>query len=400
MSKAKVLATQFRASWLLGLLVAGNAWAVYQPSQLPDPSRRWSVSLSVREGYDDNVDASPTIRKGSATTSVESQLFLNIPMDQSFFGLRYAYGLTYYSDRADDDLDQNHSWDLFFSHRFTSRLTLDMSDTLRRTVTPSLLEDFGRGPVLVRQNGSYWLNYLTAGLTYNVSRRWLASLSQSWETRFYDQSNDNDLDTYTTTASIVYTIDPVNTLGCSFRFGYVDYEVTPQLGDRDSTSESLFLTYTHLFSPQISFNAAGGITLVQYATGNGSLAPYASSGFAYTYAPGSTVSLTLGYSLGSSDSAEYRSSQSLSVGTQISHRLTPKCRLTANLGYVHSSLEDAITGAPSLDEDAIRFNASVSYAFFRWLYADLTYSFEQYWPEDSTQSYNRNRITAGVRFVY
>lgn len=390
--------------WLaLGLLAAPAAWAVYQPSQLPDPSRRWSVSLAAREGYDDNINSSPTIRKGSATTTVEPRLYLNIPLDRTFIGLRYTYQMVYYSSRVDNEIDQNHVMDLILSHQFNPRLTLDINDSMRRGLSPSLVEDSFGGPTLRRENGDFWYNYLSAGLTYNVSRRWLASLSQSWDTWAYDKSNDNDRNNYSTTASAVYTMDPVSTVGLSFRFGLVDYDEPGLNNERNSTSETLFLSYTHIFTPQLSFSAAGGLTLVQFSANGGSLAPYGSSSLAYTYSPGCTASLSLGYSFSSSDNAAYRSSQALSVSGQVSHRISQKCQTTLGLGFVNSRYSDLTSGfigSSSITDNALRLSASVSYGFTRWLYADLVYSFEQYWPNASADSYNRNRVSAGMRLTY
>lgn len=390
--------------WIaLGLLAATTARAVYQPSQLPDPSRRWSVSLSAREGYDDNINGSPGIRKGSATTTVEPRLYLNIPLDQTFFGLRYTYGMTYYSSRTDGEVDQNHVMDLILSHRFTPRLTLDINDSMRRGLSPSLVETEGGFPVLRRENGDFWFNYLSAGLTYNVSRRWLASLNQSWETWAYDEAQENDRNTYSTMASAVYTLDPVSTLGLSCRFSLVDYDEPGPNDERNSTAETLFLTYTHLFSPQLSFSAAGGFTVIQFASSGGNISPYGSSSISYTYAPGSTASLSLGYSFSSSDNAGYRTSQSLSLSGQISHRVSSRCQATMGIGFSNSRYSDLATGYigdSSITDNALRLSASASYQFYRWLYADFVYSFEQYWPNDSASSYNRNRVSAGLRLTY
>ena len=395
--------------WKVGCLsviataAATTTFAVYQPSQLPDPSRRWSVSLSVREGYDDNINSSPSIRKGSATTTVEPRLYLNIPLDQTYLGLRYTYRMVYYSNREDGDVDQAHIMDLILSHRFNPRLTLDINDSLRRGLEPSIVETSSGFPVLTRLNGDFWYNYLSGGLTFNASRRWLLSLTQGWETWNYDESATSDRDGFSTTASAVYTLDPVSTVGVSFRFGLTDFREAGVNNERNSTAETLYLSYTRIFTPQLSFSAAGGITLVQFAANGGSLAPYASASLGYTYAPGSTASLSLGYSFSSSDNAGYRSSQSLSLAGQISHRLTQKCRLSLNLAYVHSHFSDLTTGyvgSSTMDDDAIQLGATASYAFTHWLYADLSYGFEQYWFGVGTGSYNRNRIAAGLRLTY
>jgi len=389
-----------------GLLFAVDALAVYQPSQMPDPSRRWAVSLSLRQGFDDNANGSSVDKKGSATSIVEPRLYLNIPLDQTFIGLRYTYNMTYFWDRAGDDVDQAHIADVLFSHRFNPRLTLNINDSMRYGVQPELVESTISGPIVRRNEGDYWFNALSGSLTWSASRRWLLTLGEAWEHWEYtDEANAdaNNRDSFATSASAVYTLDPVSSLGVNVRFGMNRYETAGADDERDSQSETLYLSYTHVFSPKLTAQIAGGGGFSQFGNGDNDFSPYASASASYTYAPESTASLSLSYSFTVSDTASYRSSDTLVISPQISHRLSRKARVALGADYVRYDLQNPRAGfllPSSTVEDAVRARVGFSYLFNRHLSADFNYYYERIWSDLGGRSYDRNRVSAGMSFIF
>ena len=387
---------------------AASVWAVYNPQQLPDPSRRWSVSVSAREGYDDNVFTSQTDRQGSITTLVEPQLLVNFPQEQTFFGMRYTYDMTYYwNKRSNQSLDQSHSLDLLLSHRFSPRLALDINDSLRRGLEPELVDLSTGVPLIQRQNGDYWYNTLSCSLTYNLSRRWLISLSQDWQRWAYDDAaaaQVNDLNSYNTVASAIYSVSPSTSLGINYQYGLTAY-ADPGPGDvRDFESHSLYLSLSHQFNPQLSLQLAGGATEGLFSDHH-DISPYATASLSYNYAPGSTIAAGFGYTLTSSSVGEYRASDTLSLSAQVAHRITPKCQATLNGAYVLSTLKNLNPTIPTdlpaeTTQTSWRLGVGLSYNFTRWLAADVNYSHDRVNSNISNWAFERNRVNAGLRLTY
>lgn len=398
-----------RISWAGMMLFAATVQAVYLPSQLPDPSRRWSVSVSVREGYSDNVNATATHREGSSYTTVEPKFYLNLPGDQTFFGLQYTYQMFYYPNRtAPEEVDQNHIFDLLCSHRFTPRLTLDVNDSFRRAISPELANTVNGVPRIERERGDYWYNALSGSLTYSASHRWTLSLAQLWETVSYDKSSiakDSDHNSFSTSASATYTVDPVSSVGANVRYSFTLQREPGHNDERNSQSEAVFLSYTHLFTPVLGLNLAGGASFNQFGEGQSSVSPYASGSLSYTYLPDCTLSFIAGYSFFDTEVAAYRSSDTFSMSAQLSHRLTPKCRVTLSAAYLlyqyRNRTEQVVANVPTNPmENALRLGLSASYQLTRWLYADLSYGYDQVWSDFQDREYWRNRIDGGLRFTF
>jgi predicted porin len=389
-------------------LLGATARAVYLPSQLPDPSRRWSISVALQEGYNDNTSNSSDHRRGSSYTRFEPKLYLNYPMDQTFLGLRYTYQLYHFPNRVDSgQVDQNHILDLLYSHRFTPRLTLDVNDSLRRGIAPELTSTIGGVERIERSRGDYWFNALSGGLTYSASHRWTLALSQAWETWRYDEkdiADGSDHDGFTTSASATYTLDPVSSVGLNARYSCALYRKPGDKHERNSQSEAVFLSYTHLFTPVLGLNLAGGASFNEFGDDHHSTSPYFSLSLSYTYLPDCTLSFIAGYSFYDTDVTGYRSSDSLSLSAQLAHRLSRKCRVTLSAAYIRSQYgnrtEEIIGGPSDPADNAVRVGLSASYGFTRWLSLDMSYAYERVWSDFDNRDYWRNSVGAGLRVTF
>ena len=401
--------------WMLvftGLLCGTVAHAVFEPSPLSDPSRRWAISAAASGGYDDNIFDSPSDspnKKSSATSVLESKFYVNYPMDQTFLGLRYAYNAIYYWDRSGGDpWDQSHVADFIFSHRFNPRLQLDLTDNFRRGLSPELVNIANGTPYISQQQGDYFYNYLNAALTYNISRLWTLTITTGWETWSYDNPAvvyGNDRNVYSPGIGLNYTLSPSTTLGIEFHEGIVDYSNPGANDAQNSHSETVYLTLMHQFNPQLSGQINVGGSVAEYGDGTGNSSPYASGSVTYRYAVNGTATLGTSYFLYTSDQNGFRSAETLATFLQVNQSLTPKLTATLGLNYIHSLLSNpdptiapTVAGEPS--SDAWRLNLGLSYACTHWFSLDLNYSFDTVTSQIPGNSFDRNRVSAGVRFTY
>jgi len=396
---------------VLGLFIGGLAHAVYEPSPLSDPSRRWSVDLGISGGYDDNIHSRPDNdpnKQSSGTMILNPRLAINIPLDQTFIGLRYSYDWIYYFDRAhagdeyEEEYDQNHTVDLIFSHRFTPRFQLDITDNFRRGLSPALTE-IGGIPNPRPETGDYFFNNLSTTFTYNLTRVWTLNIFNSWEYWSYDDSTQQDRNIYSPGIGVNYLLSPVTTLGLNLRVGLVDYDDPGPNDQKNSVSETVYLFLSHLFNPQLSIQLSAGGSYTEMGDDHTSGSPYASGSLTYRYSQNGTVSIGASYFLYTSDQYGYRTSDTVATFLQCTHAITPKLTARLNLTFLHSEFNDPDftipSGTPEPSEDAWRVTVGASYSFTRWFFAEANYEFAHS-SGVGAGSYDRNRFWAGVRFTY
>lgn len=402
-----------RSIWsflLLGLLLGNAVHAVYEPSQLPDPSRRWSVDLGVSGGYDDNIYSRPDgdpDKKSSASTILNPRLALNIPLDQTFFGLRYSYEWIYYWDRPGENekYDQNHIADFIFSHRFTPRLQLDINDNFRRGISPALVEIISGVPYIRQEQGDYFYNNLTATLTYNLTKVWSVSIFNSWELWSYDDQAVATQDRYIYSPGLAlnYLLSPATTLGLHYRAGIVDYNDPGPNDQKNSLSHTVYLFLSHLFSPQLSGQLSAGGTISETGDDHDSSAPYVSGSLTYRYAPNGHVSVGASYFLYTSDQFGFRSADTIAAFVQCNHAITPKLTARCGVTYIHSEYNDPDytipPGSPTPSEDGWRVNVGATYSFTRWFFAEAGYEFIHS-SGVLGDGFDRNRFWGGIRLTY
>jgi len=400
--------------WTIGMVVwlgTASAWAVYNPFPLRDATRAWSVSLYSRGGYDDNINTSSKNRDGSTTFYISPQVLLNLALEETFAGLRYSYGATYYTERSTRSSsgawDQSHSADFLFSHQFGPRLVLDINDRLRRGVEPELVEYQAGQPVTVRRVGDYYYNNLNGVLTYNLSRRWTVSTSGSWQLWRYDNSvlaSNSDYNVYQSVNTLQYSLDPQTYVGANYRFSATRYSEPGLNNGRDSDSHAVYASLMHRFNPKLTGSVNAGYEHREYRDDATAESPYGTLSLSYSYAPGSALTMGLSYSF--SDSApgysSYRTAESLVGSLQVSHLVTPKLRLSVDTAYGFSTYKDPLTGSPSatVSPQTVSVGAVARYSFTSWVSAELSYYYNLQYGDSEVTDFYRNRIYLGVRFVY
>lgn len=392
---------------LVALIATRATWAAYEPFPMPDPSRRWAVNATVRGEYDDNIFTTATSPQDSFKAIIEPQVLLNIPLEQTFFGLRYNYGGTWYTDRPGDDYDQSHSADLLFSHTFTPRLTLDLRDNMRFGQEPELVEQSAGTPVVVRRRGDYLYNNLNGKLSYNLSRRWTAAVSGGWERWRYDDAavaTANDRDDYQATLSALYAIDPRTVVGGNYRFGVTDYVNPAPLpaapDSRDATSHILYVSGVRRFNPQFSAQVSAGAELRLYEDGQDDLGPYVDGAVQYTYAPESLVRGGIRYVFTDTEQSTFRSAESAVLFAHIAHRITGKFHAGGDVLLAFNTFTESLVGGPDADETVLQLAVRLTYKFTRWCNGEFHYTFDDVSSDLPNSDFDRNRVSLGVRLVY
>lgn len=405
-------ATRRGLRWLAAVLVLGSAVtakATYNPFPLRDPARRWSVSVATRTGYDDNVGAAPSDKQDSFVVSVNPAVAINWPMELTFLGFRYGYHAVWYEERKGNDWEENHSFDLIFSHTFTPRLVLDITDRYRRGVEQEITDVVVGGPVIVRKVGGQDINSLSGTLAYNLTTRWTLTLGGNWDLYRYDQPANDTLerDTYQASISATHLFNPRLFMGLNYRYMQTEYVLYLPDEARDSKSHLGYVSFVRRFSPLLTWSLNGGVEYREFDNGDSQTGPNVNSTLSYSYAKGSAISLSAYYGIsdvtagaGSAVSVGYRTSDNLTLATQVTHAFTPRLRGSLDLIWSHNNYKNPVGPLPGADDNTLRIGTTLRYYFNRWLSGDLGYNHDRVYVDPSSLSYNRNRVTIGLTAVY
>lgn len=423
----------------VGLVAAGTAGlqAAYAPDQgSTDATRMWSLSGTLRGFYDNNYTTGSKA-SGSSGFEVSPAVSINVPMQQTEFGMRFVYGLYYYQARANQNqnpVDQTFRTDLWLDHAFTERWQARVDDTFLIAQNPQLNTG---GPVSnpKRTTQSYLANNGTVTLHTDWTRRFSTSLS--YHSDFYDYQNNSFTQTPTSVdPSLAGTLNRIgNTVGLDFQwhqspttmffigynFALVNYTGNQPIGfdpvtgsfytsdSRNSREQAVYLGATHTILPNLVFSGRFGAQHSDYyndPTQKNAWNPYGNLSLTYTYQPGSFAEIGFTESMNSTDVIAVSSSngsitlsqQSSVVYGSINQQLTPKLRGSL-VGQIQFSSYNSGAYANKVD-DLYSLSLNFSYAFNRHFSADIGNNFDTLVSQVPGRGYTRNEIYAGVTATY
>ncbi|HXI73672.1 MAG TPA: outer membrane beta-barrel protein [Verrucomicrobiae bacterium] len=419
----------------VGLVAAGTAGlqAAYAPDQgSMDATRMWSLSGSLRGFYDNNYTTGNK-QSGSGGFEVSPQVSINVPMQQTEFGMRFTYGLYYYQARENenqDSIDQTFQTDLWLDHAFSERWQVRVNDSFIYAQNPQL-NTGGAVSNPFRTSQSYIANNGAVTLHTDWTREFSTSIY--YQSAFY-QYEDNNGDQFD--PSLAGELNRLgNTAGIDFQwhqspttmffvggnFNQVNYTgdqgigVDPVTGkvyvsdSRNSRSEAVYVGTTHNFTPNLTFTGRFGAQYTDYyndSTQNPAWNPYGNLSLTYTYQPGCFAEIGFNQSMNSTDEVSVNSNNgSITVSQEssviygsINHQITPKLRGSL-IGQVQFSSFNGGTYDGDVD-DFYSAGVNFTYAFNRHFSVDIGDNFDQLNSQVPGRGYNRNEVYAGVTATY
>jgi len=374
---------KFVFAGLVAVGAAGLQSAMAEGADLVSP-KFWNVSASLRGFYDDNYNIANTasIKKGSAGGEFEPTLSINQPFRQTDISLRYTYGLYYYQDRQDANVnafDQTHQLDVWLDHALNERWKANVRDTFSVGEMPELITP--NTGTTYRIKGDNISNHATTSLDTDWTR--LLNTSLHYGNGYFDyQQGDSavaDLlplgPTFTllnkpvggvftaggTTAGtgksagnyagtlnrveqsvgldVKWNVQSETVAFVGYEFSWVNYIANdpiaayrPNLAspsyfifhsaDRDNVSHYAYLGVEHSFTPNLSGTVRGGASFTDSYNDplnpSTSFAPYADVSISYTYSQGSYAQLGFTHDINATDVATVSSSGHLTQYTESS----------------------------------------------------------------------------------
>jgi hypothetical protein len=417
-----------------GLLTAGVASLALSTSlQAQDGTKRWTLGLGVRGFYDDNIFTRPDrtdpvsglpLRLESWGIDVSPSINFDIPLEQGRLDFGYTYGLRYFTDRPGDDIDHSHLFTGNFTHNFSPRYKLGISESFAMAQEPEQLATSAAGvPTFFRSNGDNIRN--SGGIIFTAQISDPISLDFSYNNNYYDYDDPQysqalDRIEHLIGANFRYQFRPTTFGLIGYQYGIYDYTSSRPAGQlldpqtKDQNSHFIFIGADHNFTPKFVGSARVGVQIAEWDQLGVALdqtetqtTPYADASVTYTFSPGNSVRAGIKYQRNATDLFDEYLRPVLDTETASGY-LTVTYKITEKLSVAGTGLiQNAKFFAPGSvvdGQDELYWNLGItfSYHFTRWLAGEASYYYDnldsdilQGWRE-----YDRNRVFFGVRLTY
>ena len=423
-------------------LGVGGVSAFAQTFSGLDPYKPWSVALTLRGYYDDNINTVSKGKQDSFGFEVSPSVGLHLSSEQTTFDARYMY-TAHYSDiapaNAADHFDQAHSFDLQLKHTFSDRYSLSIGDSFVIGQEPDVLRAGDIMGSFQRISGNNIRNYGTINFDAQFTR--LFGIEVGYANAFYDyqdsgaqftsvgviasHSGISDRLEHTAHFDTHWQLLPQTVFVVGYQYSETDFtgnEFIQADGSggfyrsdvRDNRSHYGYVGLNQTFTPELTGSVRVGATYSESFNdpmGATSWSPYAQLSLTYNYLPGCGVALGFTHDRNANNMAAgtvlatgtgpgfIHDSETSLVFASVHHRITPKL-----LGTVMGSFQQSTFNAPHLaiDGTSERFymaSVDLEYQITHHISVHSGYNFDLL-NSEMGGNYTRNRVYIGATFGY
>jgi hypothetical protein len=395
MNPAMISRIAVGATSLFLLVCAGKAQ--YQAPGTERQGKPFTVSLDLREEYDDNINTRSSNEEGSFKTIVRPSIIFNYPMDQTIFSARYSFGATYYQERPGEDWDTSHEFTGRIAHTFSPRFDLDFRDRFSYSDQPEL----NQGSTVFRNQGNRYNNAASMELKYQWTERFSTVATGTTEYIHYEDEDVADINDYIRNSGAIdfrfLVFDPTTAV-LNYTYTTTDYDEI----ERDFDSHYAVAGVDHYLLREWLLSVRGG---AEFTTYEGSLfddavGPYASVNTVWNYTEKSTLQAGYSHSRQLTDFASAANGLTHQFDLSVTHYFTPK--LSVRNGFtallVEYTEDQSLVG--DQDETILTNDFSIRYDFNEYF---STYIGYKHTTDDSDiigREYYRNQWYIGFRGTY
>ncbi len=359
----------------------------------------FKLTLTVREGYDDNANNAASAQQGSWFTNGELDLAYDFGSPRTKLTLGAGFGGTYYYERvAFQNYDIDIHAGLNITHKATPRLTLSSSLYGAYLTEPNF--SFGYG--LNRRSGNYFYTGDKFTATYEWVPRFATATSYTLNALNYDS---NSLGTFEDRVDNTFGNEfrflawPTTVLVAEYRYEIVSYFHIA----RDSTTHFALGGIDHTFTPRFKASLRAGAEFRDYEGGARKTGPYVESTVNYAAGKRTTISWTNRYGIEEPDVVTTPSRTTFRTGVQAKEQIFP--RITTVLGFYYEHDGNQSVNAfpvisPAFSENAFDVAVSAHYALTRYFSVDAGYNHTQVLSDIAFREYSRNRFYGGLSFAF
>ncbi|MDO5470785.1 MAG: hypothetical protein Q4F38_05730 [Akkermansia sp.] len=351
----------------------------------------------VNVGYDDNVHSSP---------NAESGAFVKFGVGASYADYESVSKLSYnvqlgaqiYDKGSHGTNDQMFS-DASLNATYSRSLGAASSYTLSMHVSYRPDPDYSHAFTGAYAHGDCLNWHIRNTYSEGIDERWSWNASVGFSGSMYTDSAYSYDDRYYATLSmgLAYVADERTTYGVNLSYRY-DFR------DEGANSENVYLNgyVRHTLSPVSSCYLAVG---VQAKTMGGStdMYPTLSASYRRTLSEGLSVEAYTSYDNENVNSyykptrANYRSVATWRIGTRFNYAFTPTVSFQWGASLVQTNYSKGTHGLASSDRTLWSAYVGMRYVFTESLVGNVQYT---YTSSDSSYSYDRNVISAGLEYNF
>jgi hypothetical protein len=357
------------------------------------------VSVSVREGYDDNVYTTNENRVDSFFTNGNVVIGYKFGDAQTRLDVEASGGATYYYDRPfGQQYDINSGLTLTINHQATPRLGLAAAAFLAYQSEP----DFSTGFGVNRRSGNYFYTSDKFSTSYQWTPRFSTATSYTLGVIQYEDSSIGayeDRFEHTFGNEFRFLILPTTTLVAEYRYELIDYDTAP----RDSMTHFALAGFDHSFSPHFNVSLRGGAQFREFDNFDERSSPYGEGTVTYSLGPRTSISWMNRYGLDEPDVPLAPSRTTFRTGLTAGFALTTRITSSLTLFYQHDENEGILTLAafvPSFDEDSIDIGVGLRYEINRNFAAIAGYNHTEVLSDIALREYSRNRCYLGLNATF
>lgn len=411
-----------------------------QPAQAQD-AKPWNVTASVRSFYDDNYTTSPSKAPAPGSPTKRSSWGLELSPSgsykldwgQSSLNLNSRYGMRYYEDRTSGSADHSFDFGADFTHRFTEKQSLTVTDSFAVAQEPGVL-DPGLVSTFSRTDGSNIRNNFQLKYAWDdIIERWSGEVS--YANTFYDYQEDNSskggvgsrsalLDRAEHLFTIAGRYRIFDETGTELLMGYSlgltdstskDFIIGTVLPEsRDTRSHYFFTGVSHKFTPELKVNGRVGLQYVEYpnaASADAALAalvpaspafqrsqvsPYVDANGTWDYLPNSSLQLGVRVTRITTDISTSVDAAATTVYGSLNHEFLPDLKGSLLAQFQHSEYRGTTDTADNLFTTGL----NVEWKFHQFWSMEAGYNYDRLDSDLAGRSYYRNRVYLGFRASY
>jgi len=414
-------------------LQAAEALPVLTPAEAAKP---YSVSLSVRGFYDDNIATrSSPLRQDAWGTEISPSAKLRLRSDVTEVSAAYRYALRYYDGRKPHSADHMHIFDAALNHAFSERYRFTLTDNFAAAQEAPIINAPGTlAAVPLRINGNNLRNVVDANFDAFLTEKFGVGLG--YRNTWYDYEEKGAFATlgrssysalldrleHLGTINLKYKVSEPTIALLGYQFGAIHFTsgdvllpapINAMPNSRDSYSHYYFVGLDHTFNPYLSANFRGGAQTVDYHRLPGAKLrtnPYFDVALKWRYLEGSSALIGVKHARNQTDvvapdaTGSYTlDSESTMVYAAINHAFIQEKFLgSVQISYQNSEFRGGI--ANKQNENFVVLGLNLTYNINKYLAAELGYNFDllssDLDPLVGYRSYHRNVGYVGLRATY
>ena len=385
----------------------------------------WHISVTVRGGYDDNVNLSSFDQRDSFFTNGALGFTYNFGNNRTRISLNTGVSATYYWDDGDDDdggdfgdFDGDtddfavNAWLGFnLTHRATPRLTLTAQVQAAYLTRPGFDTFNANFFAVERRNQNFFQTSNRFGVGYQWAPRF-ATLTH-YTLAYVDYRDDiisffEDRFEHTIGNEFRFLLAPTTTIVGEYRLGFVDY-----IDDDSRNSHSHFFLAgaDHSFSPRFNVSFRGGVEVREFDNDldgilddddddDTHVSPYFEGTLNYAIAQNTSLSWFNRFSFEQPNIPDALTRQTYRTSLSLRHNFTARINVGLNAAYQHDSYDESFAFT-AFDEDSFDVSLTARYAFNRNFSFEAGYQHTEVISDASLfREFSRNQYWAGVTFFW